>query len=343
MLSYMVPSIEDKPPPAPKRLQLELEDHDRLGLTNGHALVNGTDMLVTTSSLPTDPVVVKTEKVVRTVTVNGTKGVAKSNTLSTESSASSLSSSGVADVVPTHIHDKPKPKLISNGGTKHQSLKRVSFGSSKGSMVETLIYESPVQEEPEVSPTPDPADPDSTSQSESKHPSKVRVTFFEQEKPLVVSSPEPEITEELDAPFVLSMTSPSPVVDHVAPYHRQTSTDSGWDNPFRPDGDLSREADEIVELIKGGKPITPTPGSTAPPLPAVESDVSAQTASPASSPARGANGTAPATATAPSPAPVTNKPGAVELQRATVAPSDASQVEHVVLKKKPKCKCCVIQ
>lgn len=45
------------------------------------------------------------------------------------------------------------------------------------------------------------------------------------------------------------------------------STDSGWDNPFRPDGDLSREADEIVELIKGGKPITPTPGQTAPPLP----------------------------------------------------------------------------
>uniref|UniRef100_A0A336LY73 CSON004983 protein n=1 Tax=Culicoides sonorensis TaxID=179676 RepID=A0A336LY73_CULSO len=36
------------------------------------------------------------------------------------------------------------------------------------------------------------------------------------------------------------------------------STDSGWDNPFRPDGDLSKEADEIVNLIKGGKPITPT-------------------------------------------------------------------------------------
>jgi len=45
------------------------------------------------------------------------------------------------------------------------------------------------------------------------------------------------------------------------------STDSGWDNPFRPDGDLSREADEIVELIKGGKPITPTPGQNAPSLP----------------------------------------------------------------------------
>lgn len=48
------------------------------------------------------------------------------------------------------------------------------------------------------------------------------------------------------------------------------STDSGWDNPFRPDGDLSREADEIVELIKGGKPITPTPGQNAPSLPGVE-------------------------------------------------------------------------
>lgn len=27
---------------------------------------------------------------------------------------------------------------------------RVSFGSSKGSMVETLVYETPVQEEPEI-------------------------------------------------------------------------------------------------------------------------------------------------------------------------------------------------
>lgn len=33
---------------------------------------------------------------------------------------------------------------------------RVSFGSSKGSMVETLIYESPLQEEPETSPPPKP-------------------------------------------------------------------------------------------------------------------------------------------------------------------------------------------
>lgn len=115
------------------------------------------------------------------------------------------------------------------------------------------------------------------------------------------------------------------------------STDSGWDNPFRPDGDLSREADEIVELIKGGKPITPTPGSAAPPLPNAEHAVTTSTTQQASSPIKpGANGSTPAAAKA-------STPGAVELQRATVAPSDASQVEHVVLKKKPKCKCCVIQ
>ncbi|KAG8262748.1 hypothetical protein J6590_047267 [Homalodisca vitripennis] len=74
--------------------------------------------------------------------------------------------------------------------------------------------------------------------SESKHPSKVRVTFFEQEKPLVVSSPEPEITEELDAPFVLSMTSPSPVADHVAPYHRQTRNRRGAGCSVRPKHDV---------------------------------------------------------------------------------------------------------
>ncbi|XP_051860924.1 putative lysozyme-like protein isoform X2 [Drosophila albomicans] len=45
-------------------------------------------------------------------------------------------------------------------------------------------------------------------------------------------------------------------------YDRQQSTDSGWDNPFRPGGDLSREADEIVSMIRGGKPITPTEDRT---------------------------------------------------------------------------------
>ncbi|XP_054275959.1 uncharacterized protein LOC128995094 [Macrosteles quadrilineatus] len=319
MLSYMVPSIEAKPPPVPSKTRFQV-DLENPRLTNGHAVVNGTDMLVTGPCLPADT----------GSALARAKGVVK-NPLSTESSASSLSS-GVGEVAPTHHGEKLKPKLM-NGGTKHTTLKRVSFGSSKGSMVETQIYEIPVQEEPEVSPTPDVDDPDYASQSEVRHPSKVRVTFFEQEKPLVVSSPEPEFSDDLDAPFVLSMTSPSPVADHAAPYHRQTSTDSGWDNPFRPDGDLSREADEIVELIKGGKPITPTPGSVAPPLPSV--DVAPLGAAPTSP--KGANGTTPSKPVS------TGAPGAVELQRATVSPSDASQVEHVVLKKKPKCRCCVIQ
>ncbi|KDR12832.1 hypothetical protein L798_13252, partial [Zootermopsis nevadensis] len=144
------------------------------------------------------------------------------------------------------------------------------------------------------------------------------------------------------------------------------STDSGWDNPFRPDGDLSREADEIVEMIKGGKPITPTPGSVAPKLPFTREDEGRDEAdhlNATSSPVAtadvattlsqsppvaaskqnnenkvGANGNAPCSNEKPS------APGAVEVQRGTVVPaSDASQVEHVVLKKKPKCKCCVIQ
>jgi len=47
-------------------------------------------------------------------------------------------------------------------------------------------------------------------------------------------------------------------VHHHHVLNTQTSTESGWDNPFRPEGDLSREADEIVNLIRDGKPITPT-------------------------------------------------------------------------------------
>lgn len=35
-------------------------------------------------------------------------------------------------------------------------------------------------------------------------------------------------------------------------------TDNGVDNPFRPGGGLSREADIIVQLIKAGKSISPT-------------------------------------------------------------------------------------
>lgn len=160
----------------------------------------------------------------------------------------------------------------------------------------------------------------------------MRVTFFECERPQTLSSPEPsDITEALDAPFVMSQTE-SPA------YQRQASTDSGWDNPFRPDGDLSREADEIVELIKGGKPITPTGHPNGEAVKAVENgNLVAEKAESVSKPPPPAANGKPATNGA------TEKPAQVELKRETVAPTDASQVEHVNLKKKPKCKCCVIQ
>lgn len=87
----MVPALEEKPPPVPNkdRLQLDLAP-DKLTngqLTNGHA----------TSTAP------------------------RKATVSTESSASSLSSGDTPAA--THIIDKPKPKLL-NGATKHTTLKR---------------------------------------------------------------------------------------------------------------------------------------------------------------------------------------------------------------------------
>ncbi|KAK3927250.1 hypothetical protein KUF71_002797 [Frankliniella fusca] len=117
------------------------------------------------------------------------------------------------------------------------------------------------------------------------------------------------------------------------------STDSGWDNPFRPDGDLSREADEIVELIKGGKPITPTPlGPAAPASPVREASMQAQHSSPVTSTPHknGANGSANK-----DPAAKPSSPGNLDVTRGTV--SGGEQVEHVTLKKKPKCKCCIVQ
>ncbi|KAF2883932.1 hypothetical protein ILUMI_22249 [Ignelater luminosus] len=217
-------------------------------------------------------------------------------------------------------------------------------------MVETLIYESPLQEEPEPSPiaehpTPFPEDLDQTETEREK----VRVSFFQQSKPQEVDLPDEQLifsnTELMMAATVLNESN------HVA-YNRQESTDSGWDNPFRPGGDLSREADEIVELIKGGKPITPTSGSAPSPTPLIDQTDNNMTY---------ANNTAhqpitesPKKATQLNATPqsangnVKNdkaaSPGAVDVQRGTLVPAgDASQVEHVVIKKKPKCKCCVIQ
>ncbi|XP_047356456.1 uncharacterized protein LOC124951701 [Vespa velutina] len=275
-----------------------------------------------------------------------------------------------------------KNKILN--GAKHASLKRVSFGSSKGSMVETLVYETPVQEEPEINhfldhngrlPPPMIPVPDTDEGRE-----KVRVSLLgPQPSP---ATPGVLLLEPIAPPIghpINMATSPAELLtthsEHTTPaYHTQISTDSGWDNPFRPDGDLSREADEIVELIKGGKPITPTPGQTAPPLPGCEEtgkttpgpdhDSSSSpllksnanstnrhsNASPRLNQGNGnAHGTPIKSSTA-----VNNQlnanekvgPGSrtVEVARMTAqGPGDASQVEHVTLKKKPKCKCCVLQ
>ncbi|KAK7788989.1 hypothetical protein R5R35_013595 [Gryllus longicercus] len=83
------------------------------------------------------------------------------SSLPTDSSVSSLSSSEVGTTpssqsTATPTDARPRNKLQANG--KHPTLKRVSFGSSKGSMVETLVYESPLREEPEaISPSPEAA------------------------------------------------------------------------------------------------------------------------------------------------------------------------------------------
>lgn len=126
---------------------------------------------------------------------------------------------------------------------------------------------------------------------------------------------------------------------HTVTFSSVHSTDSGWDNPFQPDGDLSKEADEIVELIREGKPITPTQHNPSSKLLHDDHDGNATlkdkqnlTGSPKGAKANGNAKLENSVVTG------------VEVQHGTIAtPTDGSQVEHVVIKKKPKCKCCSIQ
>lgn len=50
------------------------------------------------------------------------------------------------------------------------------------------------------------------------------MTFFECEKPLIVTSPEPsDLIDDLDASgIVATMTTSGPLSDHAPPYARQT-------------------------------------------------------------------------------------------------------------------------
>lgn len=166
---------------------------------------------------------------------------------------------------------------------------------------------------------------------------RVRVTVYDAQRPHLVSSPESPSLDLMSVP--VSMASPPP-----PPLAARQQSDSDLDNPFRPDGELSKEADTIVSLIKEGKPITPIKGEPDGFLdhgdgaarPNGDSKVSPTRApGPLGAERRpDTNGSTPASL----------KKGLVEVQHGIVVPpSDSSTVEQVMIKKKPKCKCCVIQ
>lgn len=224
-------------------------------------------------------------------------------------------------------------------------------------MVETLVYDhqEDLSELPPFLVTP----PVTNGEDSRVHPAKVRVKFFESQQVTQVACapPSPDVTLDFG-----SDTMTSPTSEHSPDCHRQISHESGMDNPFRPDGELSREADTIVSLIKEGKPITPVKGeepdmdgvvvngfpvdqldSLASPGSLNGKEVKEEAITPKStSPLEssksklGANGSTPKDKN--------STPGVVEVQHGIIVPpSDAPQVEQVVIKKKPKCKCCVIQ
>ncbi|XP_066990070.1 uncharacterized protein [Macrobrachium rosenbergii] len=278
---------------------------------------------------------------------------------------------------PTNSRKKHSGILITSAIARSgiKRLSRVSFGSSKGSMVETLIYDSPVAEEERIPEEETLAFRDPVSQkfgtetaTQQKPASKVRVTFYESSKPLVVTSPEPSEFDQY-SPQDFIMASPLSDGTHLPPaFDRQLSTESGRDNPFRPDGDISREADEIVQLIKSGRPLQGQQGRGDATDSIDSGPISPDGKEASSEPLISANDASPQQQQIPSPLPVPTQtvgatttgspgkagangsaapdnstPGTVEVTHATVKPTDAAHVEHVVIKKKSKCNCCVIQ
>lgn len=216
-------------------------------------------------------------------------------------------------------------------------------------MVETLVYDHQDDLPPFL--TQPPLD---NGEDCRLAPAKVRVQFIESHQPVAqvaCAPPSPDVTLDFD-------TMTSPISEQSTDYHRQVSHESGVDNPFRPDGELSREADTIVSLIKEGKPITPVKGEepeldgmvgngyhhdqtdsllTSPNGKEVqEAVITPNSTSPvANKPKSGANGSTPKDKKV--------APGVVEVQHSVIVPpSDAPAVEQVVIKKKPKCKCCII-
>ncbi|XP_015368221.1 PREDICTED: uncharacterized protein LOC107164787 [Diuraphis noxia] len=181
MLSYMAPSISDKPPTVPSRLTLE---HKSSAATAYHRFNRPTPSVAFNlqqldghqpregfGALPCPPV---------------------RRTMVKEDSAGSIASSVIIDAVLPATHESKRPA----------ASKRVSFGSSKGSMVETLIYDSPPVQEDTLD-ISDIDDSDGTVAS-----TKVRVSFFESEKPCVLPSPPKSLEIFGDS----TMTTSSPIL-----------------------------------------------------------------------------------------------------------------------------------
>ncbi|XP_044749844.1 uncharacterized protein LOC123310438 [Coccinella septempunctata] len=333
MLSYMLPAVEEKP-----LAELDGIDEEEGAGKFERALINeGTDA--------------------RKGDASGLGSIGKDTSINSFLSDATTATVSHSSMTNTSLSDKGKPKFI-NGG-RPQPLKRVSFGSSHGSMVETLIFESPVQEETEPinnKPNGDCTLPFQEDQDQTEtEREKVRVKFFQQLKPQEVDLPPNESDSFEEEYNHLVMAATVAISDSNHHFQRMESVESGWENPFRPGGDLSREADEIVELIKGGKPITPTSGEPHhdehdSSLPESEQNLDQnhliannvtetpekkEKMSPVEATPKSANGNVNKT---------DSSPGAVDVKRGTVKPDgDASQVEHITIKKKPKCKCCVIQ
>lgn len=185
------------------------------------------------------------------------------------------------------------PYSSSSSTIRNGKLKRVSFGSSKGSMVETLVYDCdsvlPLKEEEvPLKEEGGDAEADAVCSNSSKQPtlqqdpainradavpicsqgsaSRLRVTYYESRRPLFVpgESCGPDLVEpELSSP---SQSSSEPAAapgaeittatlhDMPTTYVVQT-VEAGWENPFRPGGELSLEADDIVRAIQSGKPL----------------------------------------------------------------------------------------
>ncbi|XP_011704082.1 PREDICTED: uncharacterized protein LOC105459611, partial [Wasmannia auropunctata] len=170
MLSYMLPT-EDKPPPGEPSSQQnnyraaaaaataagKLQKSTAVVSTSPRKCTDATRAMIVSTRIedPAGGVVSGGDPIARRGSPrpaespkhNGTN-TARKSTLHNASRVTKDDSLYSIDSVASTAGSERKNKILN--GAKHASLKRVSFGSSKGSMVETLVYETPVQEEPEI-------------------------------------------------------------------------------------------------------------------------------------------------------------------------------------------------